>query len=196
MRAVCPLYVSRAFTSASRSSSNRTAPAFPARAAVISTVSPLSVVSVLGSAPALRRAPTVAAAWPIAGLTIESRTASHARLGRRQHCLVIRSLASPAQRGRKKCPSSEAKPLRWRRSLYGGGAASLEFRQRARAVADAVLRNAGLVENGQQQVRHRCVFGVLEMTSAFQCAKRSARDENRKRGMIVNVAVAHRAAVE
>src|SRR5438132_8244315 len=74
--------------------------------------------------------------------------------------------------------------------------AALQGLDAAVAVAERVDRDADLVEHRQDQVRHRRVIRILEMTAALVIAGRASDDEIRQREMVVLVAVAHVAAVE
>ena len=70
---------------------------------------------------------------------------------------------------------------------------ALDFldRNHAGAVAELLGRDAELVEHRQQQVRHRRVRRVPDVTPAFQRARCAAGQDDRQRIVIVLVAVAH-----
>src|SRR5687767_8416739 len=72
----------------------------------------------------------------------------------------------------------------------------LQVLQQPRAVAEVRLPYAGLVEHRDQQVGHRRVIRIPQVTPALHPARRAADDEVRQREVIVGVAVAHVAAVE
>ena len=53
-----------------------------------------------------------------------------------------------------------------------------------------------LVQQGQMQVRERCRFLVPDVPRAFEPAGRAAGDHDREIDVIVNVGIAHAAAVQ
>jgi hypothetical protein len=52
------------------------------------------------------------------------------------------------------------------------------------------------VENGKHQVRHRGMRGRLQVSAAFDLARRASDQQNRQRVVIVLIAVAQSAAVK
>src|SRR6266446_10494189 len=72
----------------------------------------------------------------------------------------------------------------------------LYFRQKACAIANAFLRNPGLLQNGHQQIRHGRVLRILEVTTTLHSARCATSHKDRQWRVIMNVAVAHRATVK
>src|SRR5262245_29460814 len=73
---------------------------------------------------------------------------------------------------------------------------SNETIQLARAVADFLHRNSGLLQHTQQQVVERRVFRIDDVAIAFDLSRASARKDDRQVVMRVEVAVADAAAVK
>jgi len=72
----------------------------------------------------------------------------------------------------------------------------LEFRQNAGAITEVLIGETRLRQRGRQQVGHGRVIRILEVAAALHFSAGSAGHEDRKRGVIVQVAVAHGAAVQ
>src|SRR5262245_29130686 len=66
----------------------------------------------------------------------------------------------------------------------------------SRTVTEMIHLDVQLAEHGKQQVRHRRVLRITDVPSAFETARRTAGQKDGKRGVIVLIAVTHRAAVE
>ena len=69
-------------------------------------------------------------------------------------------------------------------------------RHHSRAVAERVHPDIQLIENRQQEIRHRRLGSVPKMTAPLQFARSPADNKQWKRFMVVLIAVAHRAAVQ
>src|SRR5215831_16439478 len=65
-----------------------------------------------------------------------------------------------------------------------------------RTVAEGLSLHTDFVENGEQQVRHRRVFRISNMTATFELAGSSAGKNDWKRGVIMLVTVTHGAAIQ
>src|SRR5262245_8667435 len=63
------------------------------------------------------------------------------------------------------------------------------------AVAELILLNPQLGENGQQQIRHRRL-GSEDQASALQASRSAARKDEGQRLVIVLIAVAHAAPIK
>ena len=97
-------------------------------------------------------------------------------------------------------PGAQRARMRNGPSGTNGGDSALDIRksagiQQPGAVTKVLCRNPGLVQNAQQEIGHRRVFCVGEMTSALEATSSTACHQARKIRVLMQISVSDSTAI-